>query len=85
MMKSIKYMGREYEVPDWARFIATDSDGDISVFELRPEISEEDEDGNGWWVRFGHRHMGRAMLVSESGSGSGSGSGWKDSLVKIEE
>lgn len=35
-MKTVEFQGAEFEVPDWARWIAQDSDGSICVYENKP-------------------------------------------------
>ena len=44
-MKTITYRGLEIEVPDWAKFVATDSDGSLWVFERSPFVTA------GRWIR----------------------------------
>lgn len=40
MAKTVDYCGKQYNVPDWVKFIATDSDGAIFGYEEKPAISE---------------------------------------------
>lgn len=72
-MKTIKYMGREYGVPDWAKFIATDEDGDIYVYETMPH--PEEDACSGYW----EQNKGQVMLLGNTGFN------WQETLVEIEE
>lgn len=74
--KLIKYIGREYVVPDWAKFIATDEDGDIFVFEMMPEHYEE-IGFVGFWDDRKIRPKGRQQLVGNNWVD------WRKTLVKI--
>jgi len=75
-MKTIKYMGREYEVPDWAKFIATDEDGPTFVFSHKPGLY-----GNVWLL------AGLPALETKwarvGGEDGDLWDNWKDSLVEI--
>lgn len=77
-MKIIKYMGREYEVPEWAKFIATDEDGGVFVYEMMPEHYEESGFVGVWDVR-NILAKGRQQLVGNHLLN------WQETLVKIEE
>lgn len=35
-MKTIKYLGVEYEVPNWVKFVVADEDGALYGYEHRP-------------------------------------------------
>jgi hypothetical protein len=35
-MKTIKFEGVEYEVEDWVKYVAKDSDGAVVAYEVRP-------------------------------------------------
>lgn len=72
-MKTIKYMGCEYEVPDWAKFIATDEDGDVCVFDMMPDLREN--------AVLGFWDGKPSSLVRVVGS---PGWKWQETLVKIE-
>lgn len=75
LTKTVEYMGYEYEVPDWAKFIATDEDGDIYVYEMMPEPREDDV--LGFWGR--GMNNGRVMRVGSHGWN------WQETLVEIKE
>lgn len=49
-MKTINYRGMTFEVEDHFKYIATDSDGSIWVFEYEPEYSHHDKE---WLVEGG--------------------------------
>ena len=46
-MKKVEFQGAEFEVPDWARWIAQDQDGSIYVYENIPM------QGNGFYCSSG--------------------------------
>lgn len=75
-MKIIEYMGHEFEVPEWAKFIATDEDGDIYVYDTMPELYEE---GYGFGCWYQDRNNGRGQLVVNRRWN------WQETLVEIEE
>lgn len=35
-MKTVNFQGIDYQVPDWARWIAQDANGTIKVFQAKP-------------------------------------------------
>lgn len=39
--KTITYFGREYTVPVWVKYVATDEKGDIYGFKYKPRLGEE--------------------------------------------
>ena len=39
-MKSIQYQGRQYSVPIWVKFVATDESGSIYGYEFEPYKSK---------------------------------------------
>lgn len=46
-MKTVEFEGAEFEVPNWARWIAQDSDGSIWAYENTPM------QGNGYYCNSG--------------------------------
>lgn len=40
-MKTINYCGMTFEVEDRFKYVATDSNGDIWVYEIEPEVCDD--------------------------------------------
>lgn len=38
MAKTVNYRGKQYTVPDWVKFIATDLNGSIFGYEMKPTM-----------------------------------------------
>ena len=38
-MKTVTYLEQDFEVPEWAKFIAADPDGTVDVYETMPTWS----------------------------------------------
>ena len=47
MKTYVKFRGKEYPAPAWAKYMAIDSDGEVWVFAKKPEIG----DFNRVWFR----------------------------------
>ena len=43
MTKTVNYRGKQYTVPDWVKFIATDLNGSIFGYEMKPAIDEKED------------------------------------------
>lgn len=40
-MKTVFFKGNQYTVPEWAKFIALDSDGEVYVYSVAPRLNED--------------------------------------------
>ena len=54
MMKTVNYFGQSVTVPDYAKYIATDTDGEVWWYIDKPIISD------GWWCTRRAQVNGRA-------------------------
>lgn len=59
-MKKVKFLGEEYEVSDYIKFIARDSDGGVWGFDKRPEININGD----WYSRNGTNEFLATTSVS---------------------
>lgn len=59
-MKTVTYFDMKLDIPDWAKFIAQDGDGNIYCYEYRPY-----RDGKLWDVAMGRtEHVGYTNPMS---------------------
>lgn len=73
--KRVLYNGLDIMVPDWARFVAVDLDGEVSAFENKPTDSPSGDmwiPGEGRWTR---------LFEVEFTEGED----WTETLVAVEE
>jgi hypothetical protein len=75
-MKTVEYRGNKYNVPWWARFIATDADGSVWAYEERPiACIHRDDQWN--FDQPGLREVAE-LEIEECPD-------WRDSLVELPE
>lgn len=58
-MKTVNFLGQDWEVPDWANYITQDRFGDIDDWENFPSLSGRDYNTKG-----GRVHLGRVPCLS---------------------
>ena len=68
-MKSIIFEGKVYEVSDWVKFVARDSDDEIFGYEFKPKLTL----GRDWFKVDDGRYMAISGYTTE----------WKYSLTEI--
>lgn len=53
-MKTVKYMGSTYNVPEWAAFLTFDQFGLVYAFETKPRLEEGHwvQDGSNWKMSY---------------------------------
>ena len=66
--KTVIYAGEELIVPDWVKFIATNSDGSIWGYSQQPtfvpnEMFDPKEEGGKWWGENYKTILGYAQLA----------------------
>ena len=69
-MKTVKYRGNEYNIPEWVSYIATDENGGVWGFEDKPYSSR------GYWLN--REQCGKCKRI-----GSLNIDNWENSLEKV--
>lgn len=75
MMSKPTTMMFEIEVPDWAKWVAQDADGDWFFYETKPFIHGEDLEWGGVWEAGGHDAL--AVLGFQPSAN------WRDELYEV--
>lgn len=70
LVKRVTYFGIELEVPEWARYLATDKDGETFAFKTEPEIQKSP-----FWIGEPCRMICTVDLLEMD---------WEDTLVELE-
>lgn len=73
------------ELPKWARYASVDQDGEVWVFDSKPDLCRVDQSRYGYWAFNDKDSDYEVMQVGDVGPNSPSALNWKESLLEIKK